>query len=210
MFDNEGFKMITGLHPADIRCCNHRLILVKIYAMLIFRNLLITLGVLTSQFIIMESYAQEDAAHRVKVTQAAREIMLRSGQCALITVDKNGQPQVRTMDPFEPGDDFVIWLGTNPSSRKVAQIRNNNRVTLYYTDGGNGYVSVYGTAELINDTQSKEKYWKQEWENFYPNKTDAYLLIKVIPERLEIISYTHGFHGNPLTWQPETVIIKKP
>ena len=38
---------------------------------------------------------------------AAIEIMETSRYCALITLDKAGQSQVRTMDPFLPGEDMV-------------------------------------------------------------------------------------------------------
>lgn len=137
---------------------------------------------------------------------AAREIIKGSGMCALITLDEGGLPQVRTMDPFEPESDFTIWLATNPKSRKVVQLENNPNVTLYYADkNDNGYVSIYGTAELVNDQKEKNKRWKEEWKDFYPNRTDGYLLIKVIPTRLEVINYSRGINGNPDTWQPAQV-----
>lgn len=141
-----------------------------------------------------------------QTTLAAREIIKGSGKCALITLDEKGLPQVRTMDPFEPESDFTIWLATNPKSRKVNQIKSNSNVTLYYTDkNDNGYVSIYGIAELVNDQQEKDKRWKKEWNDFYPNRTDGYLLIKVIPTRLEVINYSRGINGNPDTWQPAVV-----
>jgi general stress protein 26 len=143
---------------------------------------------------------------REQILEAAREIIQASGKCALITLDENGLPQVRTMDPFEPESDFTIWLATNPRSRKVSQLKNNPNVTLYYADkNDNGYVSVYGSAELVNDQQEKDKRWKEEWKDFYPNQTDGYLLIKVIPARLEVINYSRGINGNPDTWQPAQV-----
>jgi len=141
------------------------------------------------------------------ILMAAREIILASGKCALITLDERGLPQVRTMDPFEPESDFTIWLATNPKSRKVNQIRNNPNVTLYYADkNDNGYVSIYGTAELVNDQKEKNKRWKEEWKGFYPNREEAYLLIKVIPFRMEFINYKAGHAGDPITWQPEIVL----
>lgn len=143
---------------------------------------------------------------RAQILDAAREIIQASGKCALITLDEKGLPQVRTMDPFEPESDFTIWLATNPKSRKVGQLKNNPNVTLYYADkNDNGYVSIYGTAELVNDQQEKDKRWKGEWEDFYSNRTDGYLLIKVIPTRLEVINYSRGINGSPDTWQPAQV-----
>ena len=137
---------------------------------------------------------------------AAREIMLSSKKCALITQDEQGMPQVRTMDPFSPEADFTVWLATNPKSRKVEQIKNNANVTLYYPDKKDkGYVVIHGTAELVNDQHEKDTHWKKEWKNFYSNTTDQYLLIKVTPDYLELINYNRGISGDEKTWQPERV-----
>jgi general stress protein 26 len=153
-----------------------------------------------------DSKQKNETTNREPILTAAREIIQASGKCALITLDEKGLPQVRTMDPFEPESDFTIWLATNPKSRKVGQLRNNPNVTLYYADkNDNGYVSIYGSAELVNDQQEKNKRWKAEWKDFYPNQTDGYLLIKVIPTRLEVINYSRGINGNPDTWQPTQV-----
>jgi general stress protein 26 len=140
---------------------------------------------------------------------AAREIIKTAGKVALITQDENGAPQVRTMDPFSPEEDFTIWLATHPNTRKAQQIRNNPNVTLYYPDKNDkGYVTIHGTAELVNDQKEKDKRWKNEWKNFYANRTDGYLLIKVTPAFLELINYNKGISGDPKTWQPAVVRFK--
>ncbi len=132
---------------------------------------------------------------------AAKEIMETTEYCALITLDKSGHPQVRTMDPFSPNDDMVVWLGTNINSRKVREIRNDSRVTLYYeAPNGTGYVVIQGIAFLINDPEKIVKYWKEEWDSFYPDKNSTYTLIRVIPEKLEIIDYKNGITGSSKTW----------
>ncbi|MBE0652182.1 MAG: pyridoxamine 5'-phosphate oxidase family protein, partial [Bacteroidales bacterium] len=111
------------------------------------------------------------------------------------------------MDPFLPESDFTVWFGTNPKSRKVDQIKNDPGVTLYYLDSdASGYVMIHGTAQIVNDQQEKENRWKAEWEAFYPNKTEDYLLIKVSPEWMEVISYAYGIVGDPETWEPPIVV----
>jgi general stress protein 26 len=142
-----------------------------------------------------------------KVMLAAREIMTSAKTCALITLDEEGRPRVRTMDPFAPESDFTVWFGTNPKSRKVEQIKKDARVTLYYAENdGSGYVMLYGIAQIINDQKEKGKRWKVEWEAFYPNKYDDFLLLKVSPEWLEVVSYSRGVLGDPITWEPPKVI----
>ena len=100
---------------------------------------------------------------------------------------------------------MVIWLGTSRQTRKVDEIRNNPRVTLYYAAPENdGYVSIYGRAELVDDPEKKTELWKDAWEEFYPDREASYILIKVKPETVEVVSYSRGILGNPQTWKPAT------
>lgn len=139
--------------------------------------------------------------------QAAREIMTSAGTCTLITLDQEGRPRARVMDPFLPESDLTVWFGTNSKSRKVQQIENDPRVTLYYFDkDASAYVMMSGKAQLVDDLIEKEVRWKNEWEAFYPNKQKEYLLIKVTPDWIEVLSYSRGILGDPVTWEPPKVI----
>ena len=137
----------------------------------------------------------------------AREIMTTTRYCALITVDKSGRAQARTMDAFAPDEQLVVWFGTNPMSRKVAEIRSHPRVTLYYFDRENqAYVTIHGTARLVNDAQEKARHWKDDWKAIYPNRDKDYLLIEVRPLRLEVVNTKKGLVGDSKTWRPPTVV----
>jgi len=151
---------------------------------------------------------QKDSA-RNKLMNAAREIMTTSGTCGLITQDIEGRSRVRVMDPFLPESDFTVWFATNPKSRKVDHIKNDPRVTLYYFDpNAFAYVMIHGIAQLVNDPKEKEERWKDAWKLFYPEKPEGYLLIKVSPEWMEVISYSHSIVGDPSTWKPPIVFFK--
>src|SRR3974390_3074293 len=82
------------------------------------------------------------ADERARLVAGAREIMAAQTYCALVTIDEEGRPQVRTMNPFPPEDDMTVWMATNTRSRKVREIRRDPRVALYYSDHANalGYV----------------------------------------------------------------------
>ena len=143
---------------------------------------------------------------RDELITAARQTMSAARYCALITQDSSGRPQARTLDPFPPDENMVVWLGTNPRSRKVAAIRRNPRVTLYYFDReAQAYVTIYGIARLINDPKAKLKWWKDEWKEFYPDRTKDFLLIRVTPERLEVVNVKKNIVGDPHTWKPPTI-----
>lgn len=143
---------------------------------------------------------------RDTLIKAAREVMETARYCALITVDSKGRTHARTMDPFAPDENMLVWFGTNPGSRKVAEIRRNSRVVLYYFDReGPAYVTISGTARLVNDPKEKSRRWKDEWKTFYPDRQKGYLLIAVTPSELEIVSEKKGIVGDAVRWAPPKV-----
>lgn len=172
---------------------------IKTFHVLLIVTLLIPIFVNAQEKEVPKSSKKE-------LIKAAKEIMQSTKTCALITIDDEDRPRVRTMDPFSPEEDLTVWLGTNSSSRKVIQLKNDNRVTLYYADKDDtGYVMIHGIASIVYDVAEKEKHWKKEWEEFYPNYPKDYLLIKVSPEWMEILSTSRNILGDSKTWEPQRV-----
>lgn len=156
----------------------------------------------------LPAFAQQPTFSRDALISAAREIMTTARYCALITRDSAGRTNARAMDPFAPETDLTVWFGTNSRSRKVREIRRNPRVTLYYFNRENQeYVVLTGIARLVSDPTEKVKRWKDEWKAFYPNRATDYLLIKVRPERLEIISEKKKIFGDSRSWKPPAVTL---
>ena len=148
---------------------------------------------------------------RDAILQASRTIIAGAHYATLVTVDGASQPDARIVDPFAPESDFTIWLATKAASRKVTELRKDPRVTLLYFDAATkGYVTVKGTARLVNDPAMKAKYWKNEWNGMYANKNqgDDYLLVQVTPDTLEVVSVALGMMNDSVTWKPVTITIK--
>ena len=61
-----------------------------------------------------------------------------------------------------------------------------------------------GDATLVDDPAEKARRWKPEWAGFYAdeNRGADYLLIRVVPRRLELVSYADGLVNDPKTWRP--------
>ncbi len=176
-----------------------------IFVMSIFAFLACT-TVNSTQEEIRDDFTQEEQ----KIINLSKEIIKETYFSTLITVDKKRQPRARVMEPFEPDKNFIIWLATNPKSRKVAQLKNNSRATLHYFDKNNlGYVSLMGNAFLINDEVIKSQKFKDGWDKFYKNQKEDYLLIKFIPKTLELISISNQYNGDSLTWKPHQVYLRK-
>jgi len=143
---------------------------------------------------------------RTELITAAREIMTTTRYCALITIDKAGRANARTMDAFAPDENMIVWFGTNPLSRKVSEIRRNPRVTLYYFDReSQAYVTIHGLARLVNDRAEKTRHWKEDWKSFYPDRDKGFLLIRVRPISLEVVNTKAGVVGTARDWKPPSV-----
>lgn len=151
------------------------------------------------------SSAQQRSGDDTLIT-AAREIMEASRYAALVTLSESGAPRARTMDPFPPDSQFVIWMGTHRASRKVQDLQRDPRVLIYYQDpSGAGYVTIEGTARLVDTAAEKARRWKDEWAQFYTDRVATYLLIAVTPSRLEVVNYRHGVVGDSATWRVPAV-----
>jgi len=148
--------------------------------------------------------------HPDSLIVAAREIMGLQTYCALITVDSSGRPNVRTMNPFPPEQDMTVWMATNCRTRKAEDIRRNPNVCLYYADHAHarGYVSMSGKAYLINDPQEIQKRKREYWTQAFPD-WNLLVLIKVVPEKIEVVNYKHGMVGDNSTWKAPTLDYSK-
>ena len=155
--------------------------------------------------------ATPSPADRAKAIAAARDIMEQARYCTLVTVGEDGQRQARIVDAFAPQDDLTVWIGTNPLTRKVAQIRKDPRVTLLYFDTARmSYVTLLAKAAVVNDADEKAKRWKDAWAGLYKDKNrgDDYTLVRVTPFRAEIVSPALGFINDKKTWRPVAIDLR--
>ena len=138
----------------------------------------------------------------------AFDIIKESKNCVLVTLDNENKPTTRVMEHNLYNKKFDIYLVTNPFSRKVSHLKSNSIVSLNFQSNDRlSYVSVNGEAQLIDDIKLKNKYWKEEWTPHYKNIETDCVLIKIIPESLEIVSLTNEVLGDSKTWKPKTISI---
>jgi general stress protein 26 len=151
-------------------------------------------------FFSLPGKAQDTQFQKDTLIKAAREIITSSTYCGFVTMDSNGQPQIRTMNPFPLGDEIIIWFATNRKSRKVAEIKNNPKVCVYYADHNKakGYVSINGTAEIIDNKELLIKMKRGYWEGI-PDWQNKFVLIKITPKTMDVINYERGISGDSET-----------
>jgi general stress protein 26 len=167
--------------------------------------LLLALGVHTPMF---AQVTPREAPARAQIIAAAKAIIQEARYCTLVTLGEGGQPQARIVDLFPPDSDLTIWIATNPLTRKVEEIRRDPRITLLcFNPATFEYATVLGTAVLDSNALHKAAHWKDSWAALYKDKNrgDDYLMLRVKPARLEVVSLRRGMSNDPKTWRPVTV-----
>ena len=144
--------------------------------------------------------------NRDSIIVAAREIMSETSYCGLVTIDASGQPQVRTMNPFPANNEFITWFATSRTSRKVGEIKNNPKVSVYFANhvAAKGYVNITGIAEVIDDKELLVKMKRDYWEGI-PDWQNIFVLIKIVPKSMEVINYKHGLNNDPKTFKAPSI-----
>ncbi|MBT4160968.1 MAG: pyridoxamine 5'-phosphate oxidase family protein [Gammaproteobacteria bacterium] len=148
------------------------------------------------------------AKDRDAVLTAARKIIESDPFMTLVTVDAQGQPRTRTVEHSPPDAEMVVYVSTIPSTRKLDQIQNNPKETLYF-DGPDDktYVSIMGHATVHTDIDTIIKNeWREEAarEKFWPDFPDNYVLIRIQPKWLEVVA--PDIDSRESDWRPQAVI----
>ena len=140
------------------------------------------------------------------ILTTAREMMVKQGHAALVTIDDGALPRVRSVGTRDPEADMTVWIVTHPVSRKVAQIRARPEVALHYVDIDNmAEVTLMGVAELHDDAktlQAKNFYSTEQTAQYWPGFPKGYVMIAVRPLWLEIAAPRTAIKGDRSRWRP--------
>lgn len=129
---------------------------------------------------------------RELILATAREMMIKLGHAALVTLDDGCLPRVRSVGTRDPEDDLTVWILTAPVTRKVEQIRARPEVVLHYVDSERlAQVTLMGLATLHEDAptlleKNKNFYSDEQTRQYFPGFPAGYIMIAVHPLWLEI------------------------
>jgi general stress protein 26 len=108
--------------------------------------------------------------------------------CMFTTVSSTNEFRSRPMAMVAIEDDGSIWFFTNEYSPKSKEISRDNEVNLAFSDpSSNTYISVAGTANLVDDQGRKEEYFSPAIKSWFPDGLEdpALILVKVVPSSAE-------------------------
>lgn len=106
----------------------------------------------------------------------------------LVSVNDAGHIHSRPMTTQEAEFDGDIWFIGAKDSEVVHDVRSRPQVNVSYADtGSNNYVSVHGTAELIEDRAKLDELWSDMYDMYFEGgKEDPNVqLIKINAEGAE-------------------------
>jgi general stress protein 26 len=97
------------------------------------------------------------------------QLIERSSICLLGTNGEDGFPNIKAMLNVKHEGMKKIWLSTNTSSKRVQQLKKDNRACVYYVDDKDFKgLMLIGTIQILRDLKSRKMLWKDGDERYYP------------------------------------------
>lgn len=109
---------------------------------------------------------------------------------ACLATAQGTQPYVRHVTVIR-GEDFILWVATARSSRKVRQIQENPSVALSFADpGGRRTATVLGRAEVVDDPGARLLVWQWspvDLSRLFPAGPEAepFCALRIVPDLIE-------------------------
>ncbi|WP_312320853.1 pyridoxamine 5'-phosphate oxidase family protein [Stenotrophomonas sp.] len=129
--------------------------------------------------------------HTQQIEQLAE--LIRDVDIAMFTTTGvDGRLYSRPLGTQQVAFDGDLWFATSADSPKVAEISLNPQVNVAYASPSkNTYVSVAGTARIVDDRAKVEELWSPAMKLFFPGGKDDPNL-RLIHVRAESAEYWDG------------------
>ena len=115
-------------------------------------------------------------------------LLIKDIKIAMLTTLDKGVLRSRPMATQETDFDGELWFFTSRQTHKAEEIEKDNRVNVSYAEpDDNRYVSMSGTAELVDDRAKIEEFWRPGYLAWFPKGLEDpnLILLKVSVEQAE-------------------------
>lgn len=136
----------------------------------------------------------------VAVALEAAYASLRDSPYGFFVTVEQDRPSARLVQHLRVDPDCGIWFLTSPDSRKALQVQRNGSACYAVEDRDNfAYVSVAGTACLVDEVETRRALWEEGLRAFFPGgpESDGVVAVRIEAERLELMSFAAGVHPEP-------------
>lgn len=129
----------------------------------------------------------EDNKTRKEAIEKLNEL-IKDVQVAMLTTIDKGVLRSRPMQTQEFEFDGDLWFFSSTDTHKTDEIEKDRRVNVSYAaPNSNTYVSVSGTAEIVQDKAKIEEFWNPIYKAWFPEGLDdpTLCLLKIEVEQAE-------------------------
>ena len=92
-------------------------------------------------------------------------------QAATYDIDGNGFPRPVAIDVLRHDGIATLWMTTSLSSEKVKHLRKEPKAGICYVHEADS-VTLTGTAEIIDDMETRHAFWKDFMAHYFPKGPD--------------------------------------
>ena len=97
------------------------------------------------------------------------QLVERSTICLLGTNGEDGFPNIKAMMNAKHEGMSKIWFSTNTHSKRVQQLKKDDRACVYYVDDKDFKgLMLTGTIQILQDLKSRRMLWNDGDERYYP------------------------------------------
>ena len=122
----------------------------------------------------MDPQVLDAAAAKSRVLQALGKNPLVS----MATFSADGWPNVRLLLVAANDGTDSIWFATGSDSPKIAELHKNPKAALYGYDGETMMeFRLFGSVELLSDSASRRKIWRDDFIQYFPDGVDSPAMI---------------------------------
>ena len=101
------------------------------------------------------------------------ELVNRSNFAMVGTIGNDCFPNIKAMINAKHEGIKEIWFSTNTSSKRISQLKLNNKTCVYFVDFENWEgLMLVGKTEIKRDQESREMLWEEGCERYYPLGVD--------------------------------------
>lgn len=115
-------------------------------------------------------------------------------------ITSGSPPAARLVQHLRVDDDGAVWIGTSPRSRKAHAVRSDRVATYVVEDRSRfAYACISGAADVVDEIATRKQLWDQGLVAFFPDgpEADDFVLVRVIPRLVEVMSFADGVHPDP-------------
>ncbi len=109
-----------------------------------------------------------------QVLEAALQLLSATASMAVTSIDASGFPRTRALMKIQADGLRQIVFTTSNLSDKVAQLRQNDKVSVHVADYASfRALTLWGTMQILEDRASKQAVWQPGMEQYYPEGIDT-------------------------------------